>query len=175
MTAAYHALESMYISRKGAELKKLEIDSSVPSNAPFFIRLDGCAFSTLLKGVVKPFDSRITDAMVLTTGDLVSKFQATLGYTSSDEISLIFPACKEDEAVSGDKKRKIERSHTYNGRMQKLSSVTAGYASSRFNYHLCKCPFEDLSEVTRGRLHSGVAHFDSRGKQSFDFSLYCAR
>lgn len=142
---------------------------SVEAHQPFFIRLDGCTFSTFLKGVVKPFDYRITNAMVKTTADLVSKFQPTMGYTSSDEISLVFtekevgssvedahlPVEKADIRNEEDgqieenktntkkhsleekttispnaKKPKVEvtQTHAYNGRLQKLASVAAGYA-----------------------------------------------
>lgn len=126
-------------------LKQLEndIEKSVSPSQCFFIRLDGCTFSTFLKGVRKPFDSRITDAMVKTTADLVFKFQPTLGYTSSDEITLAFPAAIEqifedgssslskDSASSSrkaEKKKRLEKSHAYNGRIQKLASVASGYA-----------------------------------------------
>jgi tRNA(His) guanylyltransferase len=155
-------------------LKEVEgqVDMTVEAHQPFFIRLDGCTFSTFLKGVVKPFDYRITNAMVKTTADLVSKFQPNLGYTSSDEISLVFtekevgssaddvnlPAEKaaiknepetnavqqiEEQDVKIDskkhileklnstksiKKPKLEVTHAYNGRLQKLASVAAGYA-----------------------------------------------
>ncbi len=107
-------------------------DKSVPPEEYFFIRLDGCSFSQFLKGVVKPFDSRITDAMVKTTGDLVLKFNAVTGYTSSDEISLVFlPAQTESTVEQPHKKRpKLEapKTHIYNGRIQKLASVVSGYA-----------------------------------------------
>ncbi len=125
------------------------MDSNVESHQPYFIRLDGCGFSKFLKGVVKPFDYRITDAMVKTTADLVAKFQPTLGYTSSDEISLIFlehtaSNTSETEAIGSavvglsdehvefgsrlNKKPRVEVGHPYNGRIQKIASIAAGFA-----------------------------------------------
>lgn len=196
MDSAMRALMHMYNEEKGESLKQIErlADMNVEAHQPYFIRLDGCTFSTFLKGVVKPFDYRISNAMVKTTADLVSKFQPTLGYTSSDEISLCFTAkeviSQESVSIQGGsdgsqiehkkradgkryppdpkpvtKKAKVEvASHTHNGRLQKIASVAAGYASARFNFHLLHTEdrFEDLNERTRERLLGCEGHFDAR-------------
>ncbi|KAJ3156794.1 hypothetical protein HDU86_003560 [Geranomyces michiganensis] len=101
--SAHDALYSMYAASLSARLKVLEneIDPAVRSEQPFIIRLDGCAFSTFTKGIVKPFDSRLTDAMVETTKDLVQRFVPVMGYTCSDEISLVFPAAVEPSPPEG--------------------------------------------------------------------------
>ncbi|KAJ3345381.1 hypothetical protein HDU91_007366, partial [Kappamyces sp. JEL0680] len=109
--------------------------------------------------VTKPFDVRISNAMLLTTADLVDKFTACTGYTSSDEISLVFDAAvhtneqplsaiisydtdeppqkkaKQTNEKHLAKKKGTEtlKTHPYNGRMQKLASVVAGYASARYS------------------------------------------
>ncbi|KAJ3157952.1 hypothetical protein HDU89_000331 [Geranomyces variabilis] len=95
--SAHDALYSMYATNLSEKLKVFEneIDPTVRPDKPYVIRLDGCAFSTFTKGIVKPFDSRLTDAMVETTKDLVQRFVPVMGYTSSDEISLVFAAAME--------------------------------------------------------------------------------
>lgn len=61
---------------------------------PYIIRLDGHKFSTFASSFNKPFDHGLHAIMVQVTKDLM-KMQwtdATLGYTQSDEITLVFPA-----------------------------------------------------------------------------------
>jgi tRNA(His) 5'-end guanylyltransferase len=111
------------------------------------IRLDGSSFHTFLIGIQKPFDDRITQAMIQTTKDLLFKFKPTTAYTFSDEISLVFPPTETPEP------------HQYNGRIQKLASLTAGYASARFNHHLRNSNWQ---EPLKSKMESGQAFFDSR-------------
>ena len=143
-TSVEKALQSMYEMKTGETLKVLEesLDSSVSPINHFIIRIDGVSFSNYTKGMVKPFDPRLTDAMVKTTVDLVQKFNAVLGYHQSDEISLLFPKIEENA-----KKSKNVPVHFYKGRVQKLSSVTASYASVRFNYYMNTFVFLQLHHV----------------------------
>ncbi|KAJ3064650.1 hypothetical protein HK102_008138, partial [Quaeritorhiza haematococci] len=98
---ALEALQTMYAKDISDRLKDLEkqVDVSIAPTQPFVIRLDGVAFSTFTRGLKKPFDDRLTEALVNVTQDLVAKFNAVLGYHQSDEISLVFPAAmpKEEE------------------------------------------------------------------------------
>ncbi|KAJ3030598.1 hypothetical protein HDV00_008843 [Rhizophlyctis rosea] len=175
--SAYAALQGMYASKIGDVLKGHESqwDPVIPSNFHYVIRIDGVSFSNFTSGIVKPFDDRLSQAMVDTTKDLVSKFHAALGYTSSDEISLVFPAAdvpvpetSEDIANTQpytemhNHKKTEPRTHIYGGRIQKLASITASYASCRFNYYLSQYPFSDLSPKARLKMHPHSAHFDSR-------------
>ena len=41
---------------------------------PYVIRLDGCTFKKFTTGMVRPFDQRLTLAMVRTMNDLVEHF-----------------------------------------------------------------------------------------------------
>lgn len=108
--------------------------------------------------------------MVRTTGDLVKKFNCLTGYTSSDEISLVFnaandPAEKDQEdPILLPKKNTVDKVHPYNGRMQKLASVTAGFASARFNYHLNhpQDQWQDMPMALQIRMKESIAYFDSR-------------
>jgi tRNA(His) guanylyltransferase len=155
-------------------LKEIESrhDPAIPVTDPFVIRLDGVSFSTFTKGLKKPFDERITDAFVQTTHDLVHKFSAVTGYTQSDEISLIFPAAmepvssEETDPASTDssvkKIRPVQRQHIYSGRMFKLASVTSSFASARFNYHLNRHSWTDLSPSIQKKVQGHEAFFDGR-------------
>ncbi|KAJ3337744.1 hypothetical protein HDU93_000634 [Gonapodya sp. JEL0774] len=253
--SAYSALNSMYADELATKIKGLEneMDSAVPPTQPFVIRLDGVAFSTFTKDLPRPFDRRLSNAMVATSVDLVEKFNASCGYTQSDEISLVFPAVMGDLSLctvlrgpdvkgelasetpkattvfadesqqaaersglstnnrkrqgEGDggidsvgdggnvkeapplkkpkmERREVQRPHIYSGRVQKLASVMAGYASSRFNFHLQRCfkgapILEDLPpelqkvelldraapplpRLVVERMNAHVAYFDAR-------------
>jgi tRNA(His) guanylyltransferase len=143
-------------------IKQVEImlDRTISPKSHFLVRLDGVSFHTFLKGVQKPFDPRITDAMVKTTADLLTQFNATLGYTCSDEISLIFPAIDQESRKKKNGKE-INTVHQYNGRVQKLCSVTAGYASARFNHHL-QNPKNQWEREIVDKMTNSVAYFDGR-------------
>lgn len=57
---------------------------------PAIIRLDGKAFHTFTKGMEKPFDLVLTQAMQETMKHLCENIQGcVLGYTQSDEITLV--------------------------------------------------------------------------------------
>ncbi len=82
---------------------------------PVIARLDGRAFHTFTRGFDRPYDESMMHAMKETTRALVKEFHASVGYTQSDEITLIW---KEPSL--------------FDGRYQKMTSVLAGYASSVF-------------------------------------------
>jgi tRNA(His) guanylyltransferase len=126
--------------------------------------MDGVAFRTFTKGTKKPFDSRITHAMTETTKDLVHRFSAVSGYTQSDEISLVFPAAFgwEDKYNSESQKIKTKRTHPYGGRIVKISSVFASFASARFNYYLLKQNWTDMPESVQQQMNHHEACFDGR-------------
>ncbi|KAJ7269841.1 tRNAHis guanylyltransferase-domain-containing protein [Mycena rebaudengoi] len=127
----------------GERMKSYEASTEqhLPPEQPVLIRIDGHGFSKFTRGFEKPFDQRIHDVMVLTSTDLLSYFaEASLAYTQSDEITLIFPtSCR-----------------AFNGRVTKIASLAAGYTTARFNYHL-QAVVADLAEEKQG-----IAHFDAR-------------
>lgn len=55
---------------------------------PVVARIDGRAFHSFTKGMVRPFDVRFRNCMLATTLHLVKETGARVGYTQSDEISL---------------------------------------------------------------------------------------
>lgn len=56
---------------------------------PLIVRLDGRSFSKYTKKFNRPFDDDMSYAMIETTKMLVTETNAVLGYTQSDEITLI--------------------------------------------------------------------------------------
>lgn len=57
---------------------------------PIVVRADGRAFHTFCRGLALPFDPRFRDAMSATARYLLDRTGATIAYTQSDEITLVF-------------------------------------------------------------------------------------
>lgn len=130
---------------------------------PVIIRLDGKAFHTFTKGMVKPFDSVLTKAMQETMKYLCENIQGcVLGYTQSDEITLVLTdyATPQTDAWFG-----------YN--IQKMSSISASMATIAFTkaFQLASIEFwrklepDDvegwkLDKIYRDKV--GKAFFDAR-------------
>jgi tRNA(His) guanylyltransferase len=101
------------------------IDQLMPG-LPVIVRLDGKAFHTFTKGMKRPYDIRMSEAMVETTKYLISQTQANIGYTQSDEITIAF---RNDD---------VNIPFMYSGRVQKLCSLFAAMASVKFNEIISK-------------------------------------
>jgi tRNA(His) guanylyltransferase len=89
---------------------------------PLLARLDGRAFHTFTRGLVRPYDPAMSRCMIETARYLVKQTSARVGYTQSDEITL---AWYEPSQSTTD--------YEFDGRFQKLASVLAGMASARFS------------------------------------------
>ena len=92
---------------------------------PIIARLDGKGFHTFCKGLTKPFDERLNKLMRRVMGSLVERFGANVGYTQSDEITLVWFVDSTSTAE-----------YVFDGRFQKMDSLLAAYASSIFNRDL---------------------------------------
>jgi len=57
---------------------------------PTFARIDGRAFHTFTQGLQRPYDERLSQAMVETTKLLAEETGACMAYTQSDEITLVW-------------------------------------------------------------------------------------
>lgn len=99
--------------------EKFQTELRFMFNIPIYIRLDGRGFSKFTKHMQRPFDKRMSDLMVDTTAYLVKEFNAVIGYTQSDEISLILNHCVTNPAI-------------FDGKIQKIVSTLAATASSYF-------------------------------------------
>lgn len=90
---------------------------------PVIIRLDGKAFHTFTRGLEKPFDTGLNDAMVRTMATLCGQIQgAMFAYTQSDEISILL----QDWAS-------FDTDGWYDYKVQKIVSVAASIATATFN------------------------------------------
>jgi tRNA(His) 5'-end guanylyltransferase len=109
---------------------------------PICVRLDGKTFHNWTKGLQRPFDNNFREIMVETTKCLVEETCAVVGYTQSDEISLIL--------YSDD----IQSSIFFEGKKQKIISVICS---------LCTAVFNEL--VKEKFPHKPLAFFDCRAWQ----------
>lgn len=113
----------------------------LPRRCYTLIRLDGKAFHTYTRGLERPFDEPLRRAMQETTVALCSGIQnCKLGYTQSDEISLILTDFDS-----------INTCAWFDGNIQKIVSVAASMATEKFN----------RIRFNQG-FTSGIALFDCR-------------
>lgn len=107
---------------------RMKAYESVPRNfltrrVPVIIRLDGKAFHTFTKGMKKPFDEVLMEAMQGTMKYLCENIQGCVfGYTQSDEITLVLT----DYAT-------IKTDAWFGYNVQKMTSIAASMATLAFN------------------------------------------
>lgn len=100
------------------------------------IRIDGKAFHTYTKGLVRPFDDQLIIDMDATAAFLCKSIQgAKFAFVQSDEISILLTDFDE-----------LTTDAWFDGNIQKMTSVSASVATAKFN------------ELRPGKL----AFFDSR-------------
>lgn len=123
---------------------------------PVIIRLDGVAFHTFTKNFDKPLDEVLGVAMRETTRYLVNNIQGcVLGYTQSDEISLVLQDYK-----------KLDTDAWFGYNVQKLVSVSAKMATDHFHrafYNAtCGMDAEKCIELYWSAMRDNNVGFDSR-------------
>ncbi len=107
------------------------------------MRVDGHKFSTYTARFKNKRDQGLIDAMVHAATDWLLEMQGATVYVQSDEATLVLPPIKPDV---------IGMTLPFNGRVGKLTTLSAGLFSTRFNKYI---PEE----------HRGVAYFDCRAFQ----------
>ena len=125
----------------GTRMKSYEADETARRfdvQLPIYARIDGRSFSRFTRGMDRPFDRKMADAMVETTKHLVHETHARIGYTQSDEISLVWLADGPESDVF------------FSGKIQKMVSVIASMAAVKF------------ATVIPSELVSRLPHFDCR-------------
>jgi tRNA(His) 5'-end guanylyltransferase len=70
--------------------ERVESDRRFMPLVPIIARIDGRGFSKFTKGMARPFDEKMSQAMINTTRRLVEDTHALMGYTQSDEITLVW-------------------------------------------------------------------------------------
>lgn len=109
---------------------------------PVYARIDGRSFSAFTRGMDRPYDQRMSDAMIGAAKGMVEHTHARIGYTQSDEISLVWHADT------------VEGGYFFDGKTMKMASVLAGLATALF-----------MREATRVGLSAYLGrlpHFDCR-------------
>lgn len=91
-------------------------------NLPICARLDGKAFHSWTRGLQRPFDECLQGLFDEVTAYLVEESNAIVGYTQSDEITLILYNGGHPESQI-----------FFDGRVAKLTSVLASMATAKFN------------------------------------------
>lgn len=110
----------------GDRMKKMEKlnEPQLNSSLPIISRLDGKAFHSFTKDLKRPFDESFSNLMKETTKFLVEETNARIGYTQSDEISLVFYPQSEKSYIF------------FDGKFSKMTSILASMATYFFNNKL---------------------------------------
>ena len=120
------------------EYEAVETSRRLDVHLPIYARIDGRAFSTFTRGMRRPFDLAMTNAMIDTASYLVDETHARIGYVQSDEISLVWLAETPESDVF------------FSGKVMKMTSVLASMAAAKFA-RVCPTGYEHR-----------VPHFDAR-------------
>lgn len=108
-------------------LEAIETSRAGMKGFPIVARLDGHGFSNFTRNLTKPYDVRLTELMRDTTKMLVEQTNATIGYTQSDEISLVWYIPDENPGE-----------YYFGGRFQKLVGILTSKATGYFIRELDK-------------------------------------
>jgi len=145
---------------------RMKAYEAIPKNflmrrMPVIIRIDGKAFHSFTRGFEKPFDPIIQTCMESTMQYVCENVQGcVLGYTQSDEISLIL--CDY---------QRLETDAWFGYNVPKIVSISASLATFAFNHILANITadlfgenddtFNEKTEFLFGKIEQG-ALFDSR-------------
>lgn len=117
---------------------------------PVIIRIDGKAFHTFTRGFKKPFDDIFVKTMQETMKYLCENIQGcVLGYTQSDEISLVLTDYAE-----------LTTDAWFGNNLQKMCSVSASMATMAFTKYFVK----NVKECERMALIGNVVLFEDDEK-----------
>ncbi len=120
------------------DYESVETSRKLDPHLPIYARIDGRSFSKFTRGMERPYSLEMSSAMVETTKHLVANPHARVGYTQSDEISLVWLAEGEGSDI------------LFSGKVLKLVSVLASMAAAKFAT-VCPVGYEDR-----------LPHFDCR-------------
>lgn len=121
------------------------------------LRLDGHKFSTFTKPFDKPCDKDICQAMQKASIDVLKNFNGLSAYTQSDEVTILLPTA----------------SILFNGRRQKIESLSASLMSVRFNHYLMESINKETCKPAKlYKVINHLAYFDSRAIQCSEEDIY---
>lgn len=125
--------------------ERRETDHRFMNFAPVVARMDGRGFSKWTAGLARPYDENLSKVMIEVTRRLVAETGARIGYTQSDEITLVMLV---DE---------IGQSMMFDAKAQKLCSVLAAMTTSFF---MVECIERGGEELARRAMRA--PQFDAR-------------
>lgn len=139
----------------GDRMKKYEYVTRtyLMRRTPVIIRVDGKAFHTFTRGFARPFDEVFSRSMQVTMLYLCENIQGcVLGYTQSDEITLVLIDYKE-----------LDSQAWFDYNIQKCASVAASMATMAFNkaFQVNAEVSPDFKTIYAAAMESG-AMFDAR-------------
>ncbi|SOK58419.1 tRNAHis-5'-guanylyltransferase [Yersinia phage fHe-Yen9-04] len=100
--------------------EKMETSNKFMPGLPIYARIDGRSFSKFTNKMIKPYDQNLSRLMQEVTKYLVKETSACIGYTQSDEISLVFMQKSPESDIF------------FSGKKQKMVSVLAALATAKF-------------------------------------------
>ncbi len=128
----------------GERMKSYETSPRLDiSKGPIIARMDGRSFSRYTAHLTKPFDPRLSQAMINVTKYLLKETGAAIGYTQSDEITIVFFQSENENSKM-----------FFDGKIQKLVSVLASTTSVKF--------FEEIKETIPELSSKHLPAFDAR-------------
>ena len=136
-------------------MTELQWNTTLDATKPIVIRLDMRAGGSFVRGLEKPWDSAFTQAMSVTAQKLAEQVQgAQLAYVGSDEITLLLFNNSEKEHFTP----------FFNGKLQKIVSITAAMATAEFNKEWLTLIDDESNAERKALLQSKLfgARFDSR-------------
>ncbi len=114
--------------RLGDRIKRYEAVShyTATGRTPLMVRVDGRAFHTFTRGMDRPFDQKLTDAMVNAARDVAAEMQGfKAAYIQSDEATF----CITDYD-------RIESQGWFDYDLMKVVSISAALMTTHFTRHL---------------------------------------
>lgn len=137
--------EAPTLDDHGDRMKAYEAaaDAALDVHLPIYARIDGRSFSRFTREMERPFDGNLSSAMIGATAGLVEKTHARIGYTQSDEISLVFLAENPESDI------------LFGGRIQKMASVLAGLTTALFMQRV-------MTDAAFDGYRDRLPHFDCR-------------
>ncbi len=134
--------------------KKKEIGDKV--RPPIILRLDGVKFSNLPPHFTRPRDERVHRALVKAAIEVVKRYSYEAAYIVSDEINIF-----------------MLRQLPYNGRVEKLNSITASIISA-YTSHILKLPlFFDCRVVKIESIDEAVQYLLYRARVGLGNYIGC--
>jgi tRNA(His) 5'-end guanylyltransferase len=115
-----------------------QYQETLTEGLPFVVRLDGRSFHTYTRGLARPYDAGMSRAMEATMKALVEEFHPTVGFTQSDEITLVF----------ANQTSETNTQMIFGGKVSKILSNFAAFASVEFFKQSVRNLPEDKWELT---------------------------